>query len=107
MENFLKNICSFNTSSLRKHVVDIRTDHVLMQSDILFVLETWLEANEGQDRTGQDRYQLEGYRVIFTSVGRGKGIANYVKDGVDFNSVTSLGLAHIQTVKLEACKVTK
>ena len=100
-------VCSFNTSSLRKHVEDIRTDPVLMQSDILFVLETWLEADEGQDRAGQDRYQLEGYRVIFTSVGRGKGIATYVKDGVDFNSVTSLGLANIQTVKLEACKVTK
>ena len=71
-----------------------------MQSDILFVLETWLEADEGQGRTGQDRYQLEGYRVIFTSVGRGKGIATYVKDGVDVRSITSLGWDNIQFAKV-------
>ena len=39
-------VCSFNTCSLRKHIEDIRTDPVLMQSDILFVQETWLEEEE-------------------------------------------------------------
>ena len=71
-------VCSFNTCSLRKHMEDIRTDPVLMQSDILFVLETWLEPSEEEE----EKYQLEGYRAHFASPGRGRGIVAYVKNGV-------------------------
>ena len=71
-------VCSFNTRSLRKHMEDIRNDPVLMESDVLFVQETWLETSEEEE----ERYQLEGYRAHFASQGRGKGIAAYVKNGV-------------------------
>ena len=71
-------VCSFNTRSLRKHMEDIKTDPALMQSDILFVLETWLEPSEEEE----EKYQLEGYRAHFASPGRGKGIVAYVKNGV-------------------------
>lgn len=77
-------VCSFNTCSLRKHIEDIRTDPVLMQSDVLIVLETWLETSEEEE----EKYQLEGYRADFMSPGRGKGIATYTKKGL--RSILSL-----------------
>ena len=89
-------VCSFNTCSLRKHVEDVKTDGVLMQSDVLFVQETWLEASEEEE----DRYQLQGYRAYFTSPGRGKGLATYVKDGVKFLSLSKFEEPNIQLAKV-------
>ena len=79
-------VCSLNTLSLRKHVVDLRSDPVLLKSHVLCLQETWLE--EGEEE--QDRYQLDGYQVFFTSVGRGKGLAIYVKEGLQVQSHNNL-----------------
>ena len=68
-------VCSFNTRSLRKHMEDVRSDPVLLKSDVLCLQETWLEEGEEKD----DRYQLEGFSGHFLSVGRGKGLAVFVK----------------------------
>ena len=70
-------VCSLNVSSLRRHIEDVRSDPVLLQSDILCLQEIWLEP--GEERESQ--YQLEGFTGHFTCVGAGKGIAVYVKDG--------------------------
>ena len=93
-------VCSFNTCSLRKHIEDIRTDLVLMQSDILFVEETWLEEEEEEE----ERYQLEGYRAHFTSRGRGKGIVAYIKQGVR-SMITKYGEPNLQLTKVSMKKL--
>ena len=93
-------VCSFNTCSLRKHIEDIRTDPVLMQSDILFVEETWLEEEEEEE----ERYQLEGYRAHFTSRGRGKGIVAYIKQGVR-SMITKYGEPNLQLTKVSMKKL--
>ena len=94
-------VCSFNTCSLRKHVEDVKGDPVLMQSDVLFVQETWLEVSEEEE----DRYQLEGYRAYFTSPGRGKGIATFVKEGVNILSISKFEAPNIQLAKVEMEKL--
>ena len=93
---------SFNTRSLRKHIEDIRADPVLMQSDILFVQETWLETWEEE----LEQYQLEGYRAHFTSQGRGKGLAAFVKEGVRrVIGISRFGEPNLQMVKVDMANV--
>ena len=95
-------VCSFNTCSLRKHIEDIRTDPVLMQSDILFVQETWLEEEEEEE----ERYQLEGYQAHFTSPGRGKGIATYIKKGLrSIMGIDKFGEPNFQLAKVDMKKM--
>ena len=93
---------SFNTRSLRKHIEDIRADPVLMQSDILFVQETWLETWEEE----LEQYQLEGYRAHFASQGRGKGLAAFVKEGVRrIIGISRFGEPNLQIVKFDMKKI--
>ena len=94
-------VCSFNTSSLRKHIDDVKSDPVLLQSDVLILQETWLEEGEEED----ERYQLEGFRGHFTSVGRGKGLAVYVKEKLNILSVSKMGEPNIQLTKIEMRKL--
>ena len=94
-------VCSLNTRSLRKHMEDVRSDPVLLKSDILCVQETWLKNEEEKD----DRYQLEGFRATFASVGHGKGLAVYVKEGVKYESMTCIPEANIQMMKITMAKL--
>ena len=71
-------VCSLNCRSLRKHIGDVRTDPVLLQADVICLQETWLEDGEGE----MGDYQLDGYQAFFASVGPGKGLAVYVKEGL-------------------------
>ena len=71
-------VCSLNCRSLRKHIGDVKTDHVLLQADVICLQETWLGDGEGD----KCDYQLEGYQAFFASVGLGKGVAIYVKKGL-------------------------
>ena len=96
----LLKVCSFNTCSLRKHMEDIRSDPVLMQSNILFVQETWLEKCEEE----QEQYQMEGYRAHFVSQGRGKGLAAYIKEEVR-SIITKFGEPNLQIVKFDMKKI--
>ena len=89
-------ICSFNTRSLRKHMEDVRRDPVLLKSDILCLGETWLKPEEEED----ERFQLEGYRVYFTSQGHGKGLAVYVKEGLAILSSHKFAQPNIQLSKI-------
>ena len=88
-------VCSLNTLSLRKHMEDVRSDPVLLKSHVLCLQETWLE--EGEEE--QDRYKLQGYQVFFTSVGRGKGLATYVKEGLQVQSHSNLTEENIALAK--------
>ena len=88
-------VCSLNTLSLRKHIEDVRSDPVLAKSDVLSLQETWLE--QGEEK--QDQYQLEGYQVFFTSVGRGRGLATYVKEGLKVQSHHNFAEENLQLAK--------
>ena len=68
-------VCSLNVRSLRRHIEDVKSDPVLVQSDILCLQEIWLNPGEEED----SRYQLEGFKGHFTCVGSGKGVAVYVR----------------------------
>ena len=88
-------VCSLNTRSLRKHVDDVKSDPFLLKSDVLCLQETWLEHSEEE----QDKYHLEGYEGYFTSVGRGKGLATYVKHGLQVLSNQEFAEENIQLAK--------
>ena len=88
-------VCSLNTLSLRKHMEDVRSDPVLLKSQVLCLQETWLE--EGEEE--QDRYQLEGYEGHFTSVGRGRGVVTYVKEGLQVLSHHKFAEDNLQLIK--------
>ena len=94
-------VCSFNTRSLRKHVEDVASDPVLLQSSILCLQETWLE--DGEQKQG--RYQLEGYHGYFNSVGPGKGVAVYVKEGLQILGVHNFTDSNIQLSKITLRKL--
>ena len=68
-------ITSLNTSSLRKHIEDIKMDHQLIGSDVVCLQETWLEKHEESDV-----YQISNFNSHFNSQGRGKGIATLFSD---------------------------
>ena len=89
-------VCSLNTRSLRKHLEDVKGDPVLQQSDLLCLQETWLEEGEGE----QERYQLEGYQGYFTSQGRGKGVAVFVKEELKIETVHNFAEPNLQLSKI-------
>jgi hypothetical protein len=71
--NLLK-ICCFNTRSLLDHIHDIRNDHILLQSHVIGITETWLAGD-----VDNDSFNLLNYKLDTVSQGRGKGIAMYSK----------------------------
>ena len=89
-------VCSLNCRSLRKHIGDVRTDPVLLQGDVICLQETWLEDGEGE----RGDYQLEGYQAVFASVGPGKGLAVFIKEGLRRLEVHSFIDANIQMTKI-------
>ena len=88
-------VSSLNCRSLRKHIEDVKTDDLLLRADVIALQETWLE--KGEDEQGP--YQLEGYRAIFASAGRGKGLVTYVKGDIHL-------IQTVQTDDLQICKIT-
>ena len=95
-------VCSLNTRSLRKHMDDVRSDPVLLKSDILCLQETWLMEEEDKDEC----YKLDGFKsCFFASKGHGKGLAVYVKEGVDYESMTLIPEANIQMMKITMAKL--
>ena len=89
-------VCSLNCRSLRKHIGDVRTDPVLLQGDVICLQETWLEDGEGE----RGDYQLEGYQAVFASVGPGKGLAVFFKEGLRRLEIHSFIDANIQLTKV-------
>ena len=62
-----------NCAGLAAHYVDILADDTLMKGDIIHLIETSLEKNEG------NQFNIPGYKSHFVNVGNGKGIAVYFK----------------------------
>ena len=65
-------ISFLNCRSLKKHYEDIRTDNLLLKSDLITLQETWLDNDEIRDDL-----IIPGYELAINSKGKGKGIATY------------------------------
>ena len=63
-----------NCAGLKPHFIDILADAKLMKADVIYLIETSPEKNEG------DQLQIPGYKSQFINVGNGKGITTYFKD---------------------------
>ena len=67
-------IASLNCHSLPDKIEDLRSDEMMLKSDVLCLTETWLMSDEATDNV-----YIPGYTLHPNSKGRGKGIAMYTK----------------------------
>ena len=87
-------ITSLNTSSLRNHIEDIKSDYHLIGSNVICLQETWLASHEESDNI----YQINHLNSHFNSQGRGKGIVTFFPD--DFIVETSVADPQFQMTKI-------
>ena len=86
-------ISSLNCRSLTKHFDDIKSDHLLLKSDLIALQETWI-----YDDIATKDLQLGNYHLHLNSKGRGKGIAIYFK-----KDIFSLDI----DINEDSCQITK
>ena len=55
-----------------KHLPDLLADSTVLESDIICLQETWVHANYIP--------QIPGYTVFFDGVGKGKGVATFIRN---------------------------
>jgi hypothetical protein len=83
VSNGLK-ISQLNVRSLKAHSTDLKQDFVLHNSDIICLTETWTLPEDAKKDVG-----LHGFVVYQETVGKGKGVAICVKDGISAKIVSS------------------
>ena len=81
-----------NCRSMKNKFEHIKADDSLMNSDVIMLMETWLDPEQQEDE-----YELQNYAVSLNSGGRGKGIASYFKN--NFN--------YVQNITTEGYSVSK
>lgn len=69
-------LASLNIRSLPQHIKDLARDHKMLASPVIALQETWCDPSQSNQHL-----QIPGYILHLTSVGRGKGIATYYRDG--------------------------
>jgi exonuclease III len=70
-------VAALNIARLEPHVEDVRIDPTLLKADIIHLCETWVS----EEVEGADLFQLVGYQANFVSVGNGRGLVTYSKEG--------------------------
>ena len=70
-------VASLNTSSLRKHFLDLKAFHSLLSNEVICLQETWFEEGNGDQEI---QYNLCNKSAFFASGGRGKGVVTYFTD---------------------------
>ena len=65
-------ISSLNCRSLKKHFLDIKSDDILLKSNVICLQETWLDDGEALEN-----FEIPNYELHLNSYGRGKGLAIY------------------------------
>ena len=68
-------IVSLNCAGIKPHFVDIQADEHLLKADIIHLIETSLSVAD------EKNFSLPGYNSHFISLGNGKGIATFYKNG--------------------------
>ena len=89
--NMIK-VASLNCAGLKSHFKDILADETLLKADIIHLVETSLENNEG------NQWIIPGYSSHFINIGKGKGIATFFKQNL---------FTHKQDFKGQNMQVTK
>ena len=87
-------LAHMNGQSLLRHIDDLKADSVLIQSDIIFVNETWIP----EGFTNEEKFNLPGFQRKLLNVGRGKGIACFYKSG--FTPVQEIKQSFFQILKV-------
>ena len=88
-----RKICVLNFGSLRPKIDHIKSDPVLLVSDIICLTETWIWPDE--DKT---EFDIEGYAVKHNTQGKGKGVTVY------YNSSKYVHLQDIREDKIQLSK---
>ena len=67
-------VASLNCAGLKPYFVDIQADPHLLKADIIHLIETSIDA--------ADERNLHGYNSHFLSIGNGKGMVTFYKNGI-------------------------
>ena len=82
-----------NCMNLNNNFEDIISDPTLLESTLLVFSETWLD----EDTT----YHINGFQAHFNSIGPGKGLAIYYKQGT-FRHTTDIRKEKMQITRIES-----
>ncbi len=96
-------IAMLNIQSLPAHFEDLRNDNMMMSSDIICLVETWL-LEEHHD-VNINQLAIPAYKLLLGSHGKGKGVALYVKEDIPLHSVESHKNNGIQWLKVSMEKL--
>ena len=91
-------LASLNCAGLTPHFIDILADDKLMKADVIHLIETSLEENEGQ------QLLIPGYRQHLINVGKGKGIVTYFKEKL-FKHEQDFKEGHMQITKFTSIQL--
>ena len=91
-----------NVCSLRDKMDDLRLDPVLRGADVIILLETWLDPEVS---TSDQSLQMDNFQLHLNSIGRGKGVAVYLKNE-RFIQTQTVSSADLQISVLESADLT-
>lgn len=94
--NVLK-VSLLNIRSIMAHIEDLKRDSVLLKSDIICLCETWLQPAELESPS----VELQGFKLIQCSVGKGKGVAMFVKNSLNIDYIDFEKQPSLQCIQLE------
>jgi hypothetical protein len=92
--SFLK-VVMVNIRSLNAHLGDIAADPIMMSSDLIFLCETWVFPAEDTEK-----FALPGFQLKQLAIGRGKGVAIYIKDNCSITDIKMTSHDKLQFIKV-------
>ncbi|XP_072047334.1 uncharacterized protein [Amphiura filiformis] len=75
-------ISHHNIQSLRRHIEDMKSNSEIRKAHVICLSETWLT-----DNSNFDSLAIEGYSLESTSATRGRGVAIYIQNGMNYTVV--------------------
>ena len=93
-------INSLNIRSLPKHIDDLRNDFFMKTCEMICLQETWCS-----DNYINDHLNIEGFSLHLTNHGKGKGVANYFKQGFRLTGEVNVNLFQMTKFSSDCCHV--
>jgi hypothetical protein len=75
-------IAHHNIQSLNRHIEDLKNNTEIRKAHVICLSETWLT-----DESNQDALAIEGYSLQSINSTRGRGVAIYIQNGVNYTLV--------------------
>ena len=85
-KNFI--IAHHNIQSLRCHIEDLKNNTQMRNAHVICLSETWLTENDNLEDL-----VIDGYTLETLNVGRGRGVAMYIQNSVDYSVLPILSNA--------------